>query len=262
MLLSNLRELKLNPRKFQAFLHPLYLVHDKSCFICSLMSLYNPISSNNIIENEKEAPTPSPVEYFKLHPVSSLGMKSTSLARFRAHGSDPIHCGCLWTPDHISERKGGDLLTFSGQWPTDSSSHAWHPILLLTLALIKDGAKIASSASPQTYPPPRGVGLPVTRWVSVLECLSLSDPRKLDLKQKIKLKAILGWVFPLLIVHACLLSLPSYPLMFSEIHSKDIEHSKINNPRTLFFLHPDLNFPFLSSSHSSSICLQKRTGLL
>lgn len=52
---------------------------------------------------------------------------------------------------------------------------------------------------------------------------------------EIKLKATLNWAFSLLIVHASLLSLSLYPLMLSEVHSKDIEHSKITYPRTLFF---------------------------
>lgn len=78
---------------------------------------------------KKKAHPPSPAKYFKLHPVSSPGAKSTSLAQFRARGSDPTHCGCLWTPDHVSKRRGRDLLTFSGQWRT-----AFLLIFLLTLA--------------------------------------------------------------------------------------------------------------------------------
>lgn len=117
--LSGLRELELNARTFQPFLVLLCSAHDKSRFTYSLMSLYNPISSNSIVGNEKEGPTPSPAKYFKLHPVSSPGTKSTSLAQFRARGSGPTHCDCLWTPDHVSKRRGRDLLTFSGQWRTD-----------------------------------------------------------------------------------------------------------------------------------------------
>lgn len=114
--LSGLQELEWNARKFRPFLVLLCSVHDKSRLTYSLMSLYNPISSNSIVENEKEGPAPSPAKYFKLHPVSSPGTKSTYLAQFRACGSDPTHCGCLWTPDHVSKRRGRDLLTFSGQW--------------------------------------------------------------------------------------------------------------------------------------------------
>lgn len=61
----------------------------------------------------KKNATLSPSEYFKLHPVSTPGTESALSAQFRTHGSDPAHCGCLWSPDQVSKKKGqqsSDLL--------------------------------------------------------------------------------------------------------------------------------------------------------
>lgn len=107
--------------------------HDKLHLIHSLMFIYNPISSNSILENEKENSTLSPAEYFKLHPVSTPGTESALSTQFRAYGSDPTHCGSLWPSDQVSKKKGqqsGDLLKIV----ENSSSHDWHLIFLLTLA--------------------------------------------------------------------------------------------------------------------------------
>lgn len=112
--------------------------------------MYDIISSNSIIENEKETLTLSPSEYFKLHPVSTPGTESALSAQFRAHGSDPTHCGCLWSPDQVSKKTGqesGDLLKIVGY----NSGRDWHLISLLTLAPNQRRAKIASDTSPQTF---------------------------------------------------------------------------------------------------------------
>lgn len=62
--LSGLQQLESNTKKFQPSLVLLCSAHDKSHLIYSLMSLYNPISSN-IVENEKEGPTPFPSQTFQ-----------------------------------------------------------------------------------------------------------------------------------------------------------------------------------------------------
>lgn len=123
---------------------------DTSHLTHALMSICSRISWKSIIENGKGTPTLSPSEYFKLHPVSAPGTDSALSARVRAHGSDPTHCGCLWSPDQVSKEKGQksrDLLKIV----ENSSGHDWHLIFLQALAPHQIRAKITSDTSPQTF---------------------------------------------------------------------------------------------------------------
>lgn len=99
----------------------------------------------------KKKPQPSPhLNISSCILCQLLALSHPCQPNLEPNGSDPIHCGCLRSPDQVSKKKGqksGDLLKIV----ENNSSHEWHLIFLPALAPHQRRAKITSDTSPQTF---------------------------------------------------------------------------------------------------------------
>lgn len=84
------------------------LIYQQFTLWCS----YTILSPQIAFLKMKKNPTHFPSEYFKAYSACASWHWVSLSARFRTRGSDPTHCGCLWSPDQVSQKKGSNPVTF------------------------------------------------------------------------------------------------------------------------------------------------------